>query len=148
MPKTLFLAPGQMPGPARAEEGLSLGWLVVVSALDSQRQGSLIELNHDNSILSRTDASLSGRPGLFEFADIFMSSGHATVIRPRTGSRTDAFQIRDRESAPTGNGTFVNSHRLAPHEILRLADGDVIKLGTTEIIFRSLWLPGVNARAS
>src|SRR5947209_7611806 len=68
MPKTLFLAPGQMvASPSRAEEGLSLGWLVVVGTLDSQRQGSLIELNHASSILSRTDASLSGRPGLFEF---------------------------------------------------------------------------------
>ena len=54
-----------------------------------------------------------GTPGVVEFADTFMSSGHAIVTRPQTGNRNDAFEIRDCESAPSANGTFVNSRRLS-----------------------------------
>ena len=31
---------------------------------------------------------------------------------------------------------------------LRLGDGDVVKVGATEMVFRSLWLPGSGARPS
>jgi hypothetical protein len=147
-PKTLFLMPNQAAMPSRGNQGMTLGWLVVVSSLDERRSGSLIELDHEKSTLSRGDALHSGLPGLFEFSDIFMSNGHAVVIRPRTNDRNDAFSIREREGAPTANGTFVNSRRVAPGESLGLADGDVIKVGATQMVFRSLWLPGSDARAS
>jgi hypothetical protein len=147
-PKTLFLMPDQAAMPSRGNQGMTLGWLVVVSSLDERRSGSLIELDHEKSTLSRGDALHSGPPGLFEFSDIFMSSGHAVVIRPRTNDRNDAFSIREREGAPTANGTFVNSRRVVPGESLGLADGDVIKVGATQMVFRSLWLPGSDARAS
>jgi pSer/pThr/pTyr-binding forkhead associated (FHA) protein len=45
------------------------------------------------------------------------------------------------------NGTFVNSHKLTPGEVIRLADGDVLKVGATEMLFKSLWLPPVGGRA-
>jgi pSer/pThr/pTyr-binding forkhead associated (FHA) protein len=83
-----------------------------------------------------------------EFADTFMSSGHAVLSRPQGGRRDEAFEIRDRESAPSANGTFVNSRRLVPGEVMRLGDGDVVKVGATELVFRSLWLPGGGARPS
>lgn len=143
--KTLYLAPGQVASSSQlAGEGMTLGWLVVVSSLDVKLQGALIELRQATSTLSRSSGAGGPRssPGLFEFDDIFMSNGHARVSRPKTGSRDDAFEIRDRETTPTANGTFVNSRRLPPGEISRLADGDVIKVGATEIIFKSLWLPG------
>ncbi len=150
-PKTLFLAPGQMPAaPSQvlASEGMTLGWLVVVSSVDTDRRGALIELTQRRSILSRAGTMPAGTPGVVEFGDTFMSSGHAIVSRPQSGSRSDAFEIRDRESAPSANGTFVNSRRLAPGEVLRLGDGDVVKVGATEMVFRSLWLPGSGARPS
>jgi hypothetical protein len=145
-PKTLYMAPGEVA--SQAAEGMTLGWLVIVSSVDVQRRGSLIELDQVRSILSRADSLPSGTPGLVEFADTFMSSGHAVLSRPRTGTRTDAFTISDRETSPSANGTFVNSRRITPGKSLRLADGDVVKVGATEMVFRSLWLPGLGARAS
>lgn len=150
-PKTLFLSPGQSlgaPGTSRANEGMSLGWLVVVSTLDQRHRGALLELDQERSTLSRGEAPAPREPGLFEFSDIFMSSGHAVITRPRTGDRNGSFSIKDRESAPTANGTFVNSRRLIPGESVGLADGDVIKVGATQLVFRSLWLPGADARIS
>jgi hypothetical protein len=147
-PKTLFLSPNQAATSSRAGQGLTLGWLVVISSLDERRPGTLIELDQDKSTLSRGDAPLPGQPGLFEFSDIYMSNGHAVVVRPRTSDRNDAFSIREREGAPTANGTFVNSRRVLPGESLGLADGDVIKVGATQLVFRALWLAGSDARAS
>ena len=77
-----------------------------------------------------------------------MSKGHSQIMRPRTGSRKAAFEIRDRETTPTSNGTFVNSRRLPPGELAPLADGDIIKVGATEIVFKSLWLPGLSTQFS
>jgi hypothetical protein len=147
-PKTLYMAPGQVASASQVAEGMTLGWLVVVSSVDVERVGTLVDLEEGMSILSRADSLPSGTPGLVEFADTFMSSGHAILSRPRTGNRTDAFMIRDRETSPSANGTFVNSRRIPPAESLRLADGDVVKVGATEMVFRSLWLPGLSARAS
>ena len=150
-PKTLFLAPGQMaaaPSQVLASDGMTLGWLVVVSSVDASRRGALVELTQHRSILSRSGTMPPNTPGVVEFADTFMSSGHAIVTRPPTGSRNGAFEIRDRESAPSANGTFLNSRRLVPGEVMRLGDGDVVKVGATEMVFRSLWLPGAGARPS
>ncbi|HZL20511.1 MAG TPA: FHA domain-containing protein [Polyangia bacterium] len=147
-PKTLFMTPNQATTSSPAGHGMTLGWLVVVSSLDERHPGTLIELDQERSTLSRGDAAHPGQPGLVEFSDIYMSNGHAVVIRPRTSDRNDAFSIREREGAPTANGTFVNSRRILPGESLGLADGDVIKVGATQIVFRSLWLPGSDARAS
>jgi pSer/pThr/pTyr-binding forkhead associated (FHA) protein len=71
-----------------------------------------------------------------------MSSGHAVLQRPGTGERTDAFTIHDRDNpGPSANGTFVNSRKLGPGEVVRLSDGDFVKLGATEMLFKALWLP-------
>jgi hypothetical protein len=40
----------------------------------------------------------------------------------------------------------VNSRRLGAGETVRLADGDMIQVGATELLFRSLWLPAIPAR--
>ena len=42
----------------------------------------------------------------------------------------------------------MNSRRVLPAESVGLADGDVIKVGATQLVFRSLWLPGADARTS
>lgn len=147
-PKTLFLSPGQSLSSPQAQEGMVLGWLVVVSTIDKRHRGALLELDQGRSTLSRGDAPQPREPGLFEFSDTFMSSGHAVITRPRTGDRNGAFSIKDREGAPSANGTFVNSRRVLPAESVGLADGDVIKVGATQLVFRSLWLPGADARTS
>jgi hypothetical protein len=146
-PKTLFLARDSL-APSGRIEAMTLGWLVVVSTIDQQQRGALLQLDRDKSVLTRGEAGAKPEPGLFEFSDIFMSRGHAIITRPRTGDRRGAFSIRDRDGAPTANGTFVNSRRLAAGETVDLADGDEIKVGATQMVFRSLWLPGSDARVS
>jgi hypothetical protein len=145
--KTMFFAPGQVELPAQAAGGMTLGWLIVIRTGDESQKGSLVELDSDALVLSRADAPPTGAAKLVAFEDGFMSSGHAVLSRPLTGERTDAFTIRDRDRpGPSANGTFVNSHKLVKGEIVRLADGDIIKVGTTELLFKSLWLPPVGQR--
>ena len=149
-PKTLFMDVRQLSPSmlSQASGNLTLGWLVVTASTDADRRGTLIELAHDDTILSRADAMPSTDERVFAFADQFMSSGHAVLRRPHSGTREDAFTIRDRDNpSPSANGTFVNSRRLGPDETVRLADGDKIQVGSTELLFRSLWLPAISARA-
>jgi len=147
--KTMFFAPGQVELPVAAGAGgMTLGWLIVIRTGDEAKKGALVELDAD-TVLSRADAPPTGAAKLISFDDGFMSSGHALLSRPQTGERTDAFSIRDRDRpGPSANGTFVNSHKLVKGEVVRLADGDVIKVGTTELLFKSLWLPPVGVRTS
>ena len=145
--KTMFFAPGQVELPAQATGGMTLGWLIVIRTGDESQKGTLVELDADSTVLSRADAPPIGAAKLVSFDDGFMSSGHAVIGRPLTGEKTDAFTIRDRDRpGPSANGTFVNSHKLVKGEIVRLADGDIIKVGTTEMLFKSLWLPPVGVR--
>jgi hypothetical protein len=148
-PKTMF--PGSLPpdftaralAQAAQAAGMTLGWLVVIRSSEKDKLGSLIELDDAHNILSRGGAAVPGGKTI-GFDDVYMSSGHATVSRPKTGERTEAFTIRDRgDPGPSANGTFVNSHKLAAGEVARISDGDVIKLGVTELLFKSLWLPAV-----
>lgn len=146
-PRTLELSavarPGEAPGP-----GLALGWLVVVQTPDKKRQGALLELAAPISLLSRGARCIAGQDW-FDFADEFMSNGHALVARPGPEAREPCFTIRDRqEPGPSANGTFVNGHRLAPAESARLSEGDLIRVGVTELVFKSLWLPPSGPRSA
>ena len=129
--------------------GLSLGWFVVLQSPDEKRRGALLELIAPISVLSRGLRRLEADVEWFDVDDDFMSGGLAVVHRPRGSERNDSFTIRDREDpGPSANGTFVNSHKLGGGEIVQLSDGDIIRLGTTELIFKSLWLPpGAPGRA-
>jgi len=147
-PKTLFMNIGSLPALSKGTASMTLGWLVVVGSTDVSRRGTLLELGHDDTILSRADAMPSTDERVIEFSDMFMSSGHAVLTRPRSGNRDDAFTIHDRDNpGPSANGTHVNSRKLGNGESVRLADGDMIQVGSTELLFRSLWLPAIPARA-
>jgi hypothetical protein len=140
-PKTLHLSAEQAKGLIRAP-GVSLGWFVVVHSPDQGRRGTLIELTAPVSVLSRDARRAGPDEEWFHIQDEFMSGGHAIVHRPIGTAFGEAFTVRDREQpGPSYNGTFVNAHKLGPGEIVQLSDGDVVRLGTTELIFKSLWLP-------
>ena len=146
-PKTLFMDIGTASALTKGTASMTLGWLVVVASGDPARRGTLLELALDDTILSRADAVPSTDQRLLEFSDVFMSSGHAVLRRPRSGNQEDAFTIKDRDNpGPSANGTYVNSRRLGAGETVRLADGDMIQVGATELLFRSLWLPAIPAR--
>ena len=70
--------------------------------------------------------------------DIALSRHHAVLQAGPSG-----ITIEDLGST---NGTFLNAHKLRAAEAARLADGDVIKVGATELLFKSLWLPPDGAR--
>jgi pSer/pThr/pTyr-binding forkhead associated (FHA) protein len=77
----------------------------------------------------------------FDFNDKFVSNGHALVHRPKRDDQNEAFTIRDREvPGPSANGTFVNSRKLTPGEVVELSEGDIVRVGRTELMFKSLWL--------
>ncbi len=132
-----MVAPGSSPLP-----GLSLGWLVVVQSPDEKRIGSLIQLAAPASVLTRGVRNPAPDEEWFDFADEFMSCGHAIVHRPASNDRKQAFAIRDRvDPGPSANGTFVDSHKLGRGEVVKLSEGDIVRVGTTEMVFKSLWLP-------
>jgi hypothetical protein len=145
-PKTIF--PGSLPPELAGQSssrlaGMTLGWLIVIRSIDRGKRAALFELDGATNVLSRAGAEAGKSDKLIVLEDEFMSIGHAIVRRPAAGERTDAFTIQDRrDPGPSANGTFVNSHKLAPGEVIRLGDGDVIKLGATELLFKSLLLPG------
>jgi hypothetical protein len=145
--KTMFLAGEQVALPSHLGGGMTLGWLVVIRSADKRQIASLIELDQPRVVLSRAGAAPSGALRVVPFEDGYMSSAHAVIGRPATGNRNDAFTIRDRDAPGSANGTFVNSQKLRPGESVRLGDGDVIKVGATELLFKSLWLPAVTARS-
>jgi len=139
-PKTMFRSvvdlKGLVPTP-----GLSLGWFVVLSSQDPRHAGALIELSTPVTIVSRGAQESTSLETWIDFNDKFVSNGHALVYRPKQAIKDEAFTIRDREvPGPSANGTFVNSHKLAPGEVAELSEGDIVRVGRTELMFKSLWL--------
>jgi len=139
-PKTVFMSAVDGKG-LLASPGLSLGWFVVLSSLDAQQAGRLIELATPVTILSRGAQENNSMETWVDFNDKFISNGHALIHRPKVVRQDEAFTIRDREvPGPSANGTFVNSHKLTPGEVAELSEGDIVRVGRTELMFKSLWL--------
>jgi len=139
-PKTMFMSAvnskNQMPAP-----GMSLGWFVVLSSLETRHNGALLELTTPVTLLSRGAQENTSMETWFDFNDKFVSNGHALIHRPKRDNQDEAFTIRDREvPSPSANGTFVNSHKLARGEVVELSEGDIVRVGRTELMFKSLWL--------
>jgi len=79
--------------------------------------------------LSKTEETL-GRDHIAALGhtDPKMSGEHA-----RIGAKRGTFWLEDNASR---NGTFVNGQRLSPHKPVELADGAVVRFGTTIFVFR------------
>jgi hypothetical protein len=135
-PMTIMLAAGDVAGMT----SMTLGWLAVIKTPDAGQLGALIDLTQPVVVLTRAGGGAT--PGVVGFNDSFMSSGHAVIRRPASLGQDAAFTIEDRKTpSPSVNGTFVNSRRLGAGEVANLCDGDVVRVGSTELVFRSLWLP-------
>jgi len=139
-PKTMFMSTVDAVGMA-ATPGLSLGWFVVLSSIDPRYIGALLELSTPVTILSRGAQENTSMETWVDLNDKFISNGHALIYRPKEADPEQAFTVRDREvPGPSANGTFVNSHKLAPGEVVELSEGDIVRVGRTELMFKSLWL--------
>ena len=121
---------------------MTLGWLVVIDSPDEGRWGAALPIESSITTLTRQGAEV-GLPGEVVLRDDFLSAGHA-LIQLASGGNETAFTIEDRrEPGPSANGTFLNGRRLGPGEVAPLCDGDEIRVGSTEIVFRTLFIPGV-----
>jgi hypothetical protein len=140
-PKTMYLPLTEIQGLAPAP-GLCLGWFVCLQSPDEKLRGTLLALTAPVTVLSRGILSKATNEEWFDINDECVSGGHAVIHRPRQSDRSDSFTIRDRQNpGPSVNGTFVNSHKLANDESIQLSEGDIVRVGSTEMIFKSLWLP-------
>jgi hypothetical protein len=136
-PKTVILTAADVAGVLP----LALGWLVVVRSPGTQLRGTLVELGDAVTILSRADTTGIEGAKVVAIDDGFMSAAHATIRRPSHVTADAAFTIEDRRNpGPSANGTFVNSRKLGPGETAKLGDGDIVRVGATELRFKSLYL--------
>jgi FHA domain len=136
--KTVILASVDVAGMLP----LALGWLVVLRSPKPALRGTLFDLSQPVTILTRSDAAGVEGTKVISLDDGFMSASHATIRRPSHVTAEAGFTIEDRKvPGPSANGTFVNSRKLAPGETARLGDGDLVRLGATELKFKSLFLP-------
>jgi hypothetical protein len=123
------------------QRSLTLAWLVVVDSPDTSQDGAVLPVDQPVIVLTRHGA-VAGVPGEVALRDDFLSAGHAQ-IKSAPGGADVEFTLEDRrEPGPSANGTFLNGRRLAHGEAAVLCDGDEIRVGSTEIVFRSLFVPG------
>lgn len=81
---------------------------------------TVIEVNQDALSIGR-NASMSDVAVTFNSA---IGRKHCTILRD-----TSFFMVKDENSV---NGTFVNDTKVAPGQIRRLGDGDVVSLANTK----------------
>lgn len=147
LPKTIYLSP-QQANSEQSSPGICLGWFAILSSPDDSKTSSLIELVTPTTIFSRGAALSENSETWIDINDKFISSGHAVVNRPQQNHRTEAFTIRDRVvPGPSANGTFVNSAKLKPDDVVELSEGDIVRIGRTEMVFKSLWLDPMGAQS-
>jgi hypothetical protein len=129
------------PGAA----GRLLAWLLVIRSEDQGMEGQLVPLFAPETVLGRGGRGSSQPAGHVRFHDLFMSEPHALLTQ--TGDPDAPLRMRERPGAPTNNGTFHNGRRLGPGAQVDLRDGDRLRLGTTELVVKTLWLDGELAAA-
>jgi hypothetical protein len=132
---------GRIAAARAAQRSLTLAWLVVVDSPDNAQDGAVLSVDQPVIVLTRHGA-VAGVPGEIALRDDFLSAGHAQIKSVPGGPETQ-FTLEDRrEPGPSANGTFLNGRRLAHGEAAPLCDGDEIRVGSTEIVFRNLFVPG------
>lgn len=119
---------------------LTFAWLVVAGSVDKTRTGEIIPLTAAVHVITR-DGSVAGIPGEIVLRDNFLSAGHAIIRVALSAELTFTLEDR-REPGPSSHGTFLSGRRLDPGEAAPLCDGDEIRVGTTELVFRGLAVPG------
>jgi hypothetical protein len=120
---------------------LTLGWVVIGASPDEVREGQAVPVDYPITVLTR-EGAVAGLPGEIALRDDFLSAGHALIKRAADHGE-GGFTIEDRhDPGPSANGTFLNGRRLAPAEVAPLCDGDEIRVGSSELVFRTLFVPG------
>jgi hypothetical protein len=132
---------GRIAAARAGQHSLTLAWLVVADSPDTAQDGAVLPVDQPVMVLTRHGA-VAGVPGEIALRDDFLSAGHAQIRSVASGTELQ-FTLEDRrEPGPSANGTFLNGRRLANGETAALCDGDEIRVGSTEIVFRNLFVPG------
>jgi hypothetical protein len=125
----------------QGQRSLTLAWLVIIDTPDAAQDGAVLGIDQPVIVLTRHGA-VAGVPGEIALRDDFLSAGHALIKSVTTGNELQ-FTLEDRlQPGPSANGTFLNGRRLGHGEAAPLCDGDEIRVGSTELVFRDLFVPG------
>ena len=108
----------EMSARNTTEPTLAAGWLVVTQG---PKKGQIVPV--EGSTVLGADPSCR-----IVLTDGYVSARHSEVLRTQHG-----FLLRDLGST---NGTYINNIKLAPEEEVSLVDGDLIRAGTTEMMFK------------
>jgi hypothetical protein len=131
----------QIAAARQGQRSQTLAWLVVVDTPDSAQDGAVLNVDQPVVVLTRHGA-VAGVPGEIALRDDFLSAGHALIKTVATGTEMQ-FTLEDRlHPGPSANGTFLNGQRLSHGQVESLCDGDEIRVGSTELVFRNLLVPG------
>jgi hypothetical protein len=132
---------GRIAAARQGQRSQTLAWLVVIDTPDNGHDGAVLAIDQPVVVLTRHGA-VAGVPGEIALRDDFLSAGHALIKTVSTGPEVQ-FTVEDRLSpGPSANGTFLNGQRLPHGQVAPLCDGDEIRVGSTELVFRSLFVPG------
>jgi hypothetical protein len=128
--------------PNRPGVDSEVGWLVVH---DESTTSQTLPLSIGRQIIGRKN---SGRPCkiMIDSQDEFMSRNHCTIeVRVGQQGGYDYFLMDQIISGGTAknmsaNGTRVNAgqHPLKPNDVVYLNDGDVIQIGMTKVVVKTL----------
>jgi hypothetical protein len=132
---------GAIAAAAPGQRSLTLAWLVVVDSPDTAQDGAVLPVDQPVIVLTRHGAV--GRRARRDRPARRLPLGRPRPDQERGRGAELQFTLEDRrEPGPSANGTFLNGRRLAHGEAAALCDGDEIRVGSTEIVFRNLFVPG------
>jgi len=98
-----------------------VGWLISYTIDDMGVDYRLFE--------GRNTIGTDAENSLHISSDITISGHHMTIL-----FRGNKFLAKDELSS---NGTFINDNELNPDQVIELKDGDIIKIGDTQFVFKT-----------
>jgi hypothetical protein len=125
----------QMPGPVGWPQGSSAETRQIDFAYPSLRvkvSGRTFPLAQPEMLIGRIDPNTGVLPEIDlspEDPRRSVSRRHAKIV-----SRNNEYLIAEEIGVP--NGTFINGQRLAPRVMTPLRDGDEIRIGRVEMVFK------------
>lgn len=116
--------------PISLDQARASAKLLVLDPLSGQIQGSYMLEKH-SSLIGRMDPV----SGIFPEIDLSPLDTESKVSRrhARVWRQTDQFFVEDLSSI---NGTHVNEELLVPKQPVRLKDGDVLRVGHIQLVFK------------
>ena len=134
----------EAPTQLRPAIPTELGWLIVK---DEQTDTQTFVLTMGVNTIGR-QSTLSPATHMIVTSDEFMSRPHCTITVKISQKGTVEYLLQDGAARPDGvwkistNGTYLNGQepRLSEFDCIYLNDGDVIQIGVTKLVLKTLQL--------